>query len=158
MQASKRWDLNLRKKANEFGLDLKFVEAFVKAESNGNSLVVRYEPKWRYFLTPEKFAKKHLITVETEKILQAMSWGAMQIMGTKLRELGFDGMLTEAIDPNISIHYSCKFLKILSDRWIDPKTVAAAYNAGSPIRVPETQLFINEEYACKIMDYYQNGS
>jgi len=79
-------------------------------------------------------------------------------MGTKMRELGFDGMLTEAIDPNISIHYSLKFLKILTDRWVDLKTVAAAYNAGSPIRRADTQLFINEEYACKIMDYYQNGS
>jgi len=47
MANSKRWDLNLKKKAEEFGLELDFVKAIVKAESNGNTLVVRYEPKWK---------------------------------------------------------------------------------------------------------------
>lgn len=145
------------KKANEFGLDPAFVGAMIKVESGGNNLVVRYEPRWRYFLTPEKWAKMNLISVETEQILQAMSWGPLQIMGTKLRELGFDGMLTEAINPEVSGHYSCKFLKQLVDKWVDLRTVAAAYNSGTPLIDPETKLFRNEQYVCKVMESYQSG-
>jgi soluble lytic murein transglycosylase-like protein len=141
-----------KKKAEEFGLDPAFVKAVAMVESNGNPLVVRYEPKWRYFLDPEKWAKKHLITVETERVLQAMSWGPLQIMGTKARELGFDGMLTELADPNISGHYSCMFLKKLFDKWIDPLTVAASYNAGSPLRDPATGQFRNQEYVNRITE------
>jgi len=153
MKNSKKWDS--RKKAAEFGIDPKFVAAIIKVESSGDPSAVRFEPKWRYVLTPEKWAKKNAITVETERVLQSMSFGLMQIMGTKMRELGYDGPLSEAVDHDISGHYACKFLKQLFDKWQDPRMVAAAYNGGSPIMDPKTRLFRNEGYVVKVMKNYK---
>lgn len=144
-------------KAKEFGLDPDLVLAIVMTESGNDTCVVRYEPKWKYFFDTAKFARMNKITEDTEKVLQSMSWGPMQIMGTKLREYGYTGMLTEAIDPNISAHYSCKFLKQLLDKWVDVETAISAYNAGSPARDPVTKKFRNQEYVDKVINHYQGG-
>jgi soluble lytic murein transglycosylase-like protein len=153
MAKSKKWDS--KTKTSEFGLDQAFVDAIIRVESAGNPWAIRFEPKWKYFLTPEKWATKNGITVETERTLQAMSWGLMQIMGTKMRELGYDGPLTQSIDPEISCHYACKFLKQLFDKWGTPEMVAAAYNGGTPITDPQTKLFRNQGYVDKVMKAYK---
>lgn len=152
MAKTKVW--NPGHKALEFGLDKLFVESIIRVESAGNPWAARFEPKWRYFLTPEKWAAKNGITVETERVLQATSWSLMQIMGTKLRELGFDGPLTQGTNPEISCHYACKFLKQLFDKWGTPEMVAAAYNGGTPITDPQTKLFRNQGYVDKVMKIY----
>jgi len=138
--------------AKDHGLDEDFVCAIVKVESNWNPSVVRYEPNWKYFVNPKKFAEKNHITEKTETELQKFSWGLTQIMGGKARELGFDDMLTELISPEIALNYSCIFLKNLLDRYKVYEKVAAAYNGGSALYKTGTQEFRNQQYVDKVME------
>ena len=137
--------------AKSYGLDPDFVCAVVKTESGWRPSVVRFEPKWRYFVSPAAFAKTNGITEDTEQQLQMFSWGLTQIMGGKARELGYTGMLTELIKPELCVELSCQFMRRLFDRYKSYEHVAAAYNAGTPIMDFQTHKFRNQEYVDTIM-------
>lgn len=110
----------------------------------------RYEPNWRYWIDPEKYAQLGKITVDTEKMLQACSWGPMQIMGSVARELGFEDPLPLLFDPGVSVRYAVKKVRTLVDRFENELFVISAYNAGTPRKRPDGT-FTNEQYVAKVV-------
>jgi soluble lytic murein transglycosylase-like protein len=123
----------VQSEAVRIGVPPKLARAIALVESGGNPLAIRYEPAWSYFFQPELFASRNGITVATEKVLQASSFGVMQTMGSVTRELGFNGPLLElAVYPELAIKYGCLKLKSCLDRWGGPSAAIAAYNAGTP--------------------------
>lgn len=125
-----------RTKAREFEIPLHIVLAVIKKESDFNNMTYRYEAGWRYHYNIEQFSRMTKTSFNSEKHLQATSWGLMQVMGTVARELGFFGYFTELCDPGTGIHYGCKKLKSLMDKYSTLDDAIASYNAGSPRRLP----------------------
>lgn len=142
----------VRSIAKNHDLDEDFVCGIVKTESAWRVSAVRYEPQWKYIVTPKKFAEKNAITETTEIELQMFSWGLTQLMGGKARELGYTGPLVELINPEIVVELSCVFLKKLLDKYKIYEYVAASYNAGSPIIDSATKKFRNQHYVDKVME------
>lgn len=115
-------------------IDSNLCSAIAGHETNYDSSKTRFEPRWSYYNTPYYYSNKLGITVETEKVLQAISWGPMQIMGSVCRELGYLDQLTLLVRPELSILYSCRKLRSLSAMYSNEKDVIAAYNAGKPVK------------------------
>ena len=141
----------VRSIAKAHGVDDDFVCGLVKTESHWNEYAVRYENHWKYFVDPTKYAHMNGITMETETVLQKISWGLPQVIGGKARELGYDGPLTELVRPEVVMPYACLFMKKLYDRYKSYDYVAAAYNMGTPILDPKTGKFRNQHYVDKVM-------
>lgn len=142
-------DLVIRKAA-EFSLEPELVTAIIQVESAGNAYATRFEPDWRYLVRPELFAQKLGITIPTEHMLQQFSWGWMQIMGSVARELGFQDHLTKLCDPEINLHFGCKKLRTLTNKYPTTSDVIAAYNAGSPRMVHgryDNQGYVDKVYS-----------
>lgn len=122
--------------AERQGLDPILVQAIVEHESGGDPFVSRYEPHWRYLLSPRDYASRLGITGATEEMLQSMSWGLMQIMGSVARELGYDSHLVRLTDVELGLYWGCKKLKLLSRQYGEESDWIAAYNMGSPRKTP----------------------
>lgn len=127
------------------GLDPKLISAIVLMESTGNPWLTRYEPNWKYFYFQEYFAKTNRVTIQTETIMQATSWGLMQIMGSGARELGFSAEMPRLILPENSLLYGCKKLKKLSVKAQNQNDLIAAYNAGSARKNADGS-YVNQDY------------
>lgn len=145
--------------AAQHKLDPDLVSAIIAVESSFRENVIRYEPEWRYFHHVGMWAGRLSITVETETKLQKMSFGLMQLMGGTARGLGFEGMLTELLLPEVNIRYGCVMLDRLytkyskDDRaWSEP--VVAAYNAGTPRR-GSSGAWTNESYVRRVEKEYK---
>ena len=140
----RRWDLPL---------DL--LRAIVYVESAGDCNAYRYEPhyKWLYNVRedlpvvikpedapgPPGFGGPGVINKWTEFIGQKTSWGPMQVLGAVAREYKFRGYFPKLCHPNLGVHYGCKHLYVMKQRWRikwnTPKgeiALATAYNTGSP--------------------------
>lgn len=140
----------LEREAQAKDLDPDLVVAIASVESNYNSWAVRFEPTWQYFSKPEKYAKKLGITLQTEKILQACSWGAMQTMGAVAREDGFDGPLQQLSLPEVGVQYGCKQLLDMRLKYGDfEDDMISAYNQGSP-KKDHKGLYRNQAYVNKV--------
>ncbi len=153
-----KWALELpwsviRVYAERYGLDPNLIAAIMQAESAGNTYAMRYEPKWKYFLRIEDFAKETISSVDTERVGQATSWGLMQVMGTVARERGFKGWFSELCNPETGIKYGCAHLDVKLAKYRKMDDTIAAYNAGSPIRNTQNQ-YINQNYVDKVLGYY----
>jgi soluble lytic murein transglycosylase-like protein len=142
----------IQAKAEAFGLDPMLVAAIVWQESRGSVYAVRYEPNYRWLFTPEKFADRQGITVETEKNLQKHSFGLMQIMGATARWLGYDGALAALYKPENNLYWGGKYLKLLFEKHKDTAKVVSAYNAGSP-KILESGKFANQNYVDSVLGY-----
>lgn len=143
--------------AEKYNLDPCFISAIIQVESAGNVYAMRYEPRWTYFLDCEIYAKMNNITVKTEAILQACSWGLMQVMGSVARELGHQGSLIELSQARRSIDYGCKKLDQLNQKYSNYSDVAAAYNAGSARpskKNPEE--YVNQTYVEKVLYWFSS--
>jgi len=115
-------------------------------ESSGDPHALRFEPAWKLYKDPVLFCAKNRTTVETEKSMQAHSFGLMQAMGCVMRERGFQGPWALAFDLDINLQAGCKHLKIFIDRCGgDEAQAIASYNAGSPRRNNEGK-FVNQDY------------
>lgn len=123
--------------------------AITEVESNGETTAVRFEPKWKYLYNVEHFAKQCSITIETEQVLQSMSFGLMQVMGSVARELGFTGNLIQLSDPYIGSRYGCAKLGKLFSILKSTDDVIAAYNAGSPLRQKDGT-YVNQGYVDRV--------
>lgn len=138
------------------GIDPMLAIAIAEVESAGDPLAVRFEPGWKYHYNVDNFAKLCRISQDTEQMLQACSFGLMQVMGTVARELGFEGSLIKLTDPRIGAKYGClklsKLFKVLNS--VDD--VIAAYNAGSPIK--KDGKYINQQYVDKVHRAYGRPS
>lgn len=129
--------------------DLDVAVAIASVESSWDTYAVRYEPAWKYLYQVEKFAKSDLITAETEEQLQKMSWGLMQVMGSVCRELGFMHALPMVCEPEIGADLGTKKYAQLFRKYQNEDDAIAAYNAGSPRKVP-SGLYVNQGYVNKV--------
>lgn len=145
--------------ADDYRLDPRVIMAVVRVESAGNPLAVRYEPDYRYLVSPDVWAKRLGLSTATETAMQRMSFGVMQVMGAVAREYGFDGNLLSLVkDPLQALRYGVHHLASMYDRF-GPKSAqglrdfdeaaVAAYNAGSPRRGGNGR-WVNEGYVKKV--------
>lgn len=105
----------------------------------------RFEPGWRYLLTPEVFAVLNTITVETEIKEQMTSWGPMHVMGSVARELGFRDPLPLLFQPETGIRYGCLKLQRIEKIFESEDAVISAYNAGTPRKLVNG-FWANQDY------------
>ncbi len=128
---------------------LDVMDALIHIESSWNPWAVRYERPFAYLLRPEAFAKTSRISLETEAVLQRCSWGLCQIMGGTARDLGFTGLLTTLLDPEVNIPLGVALFKRLSGEYLKVDDQIAAYNAGSVKRKPDGT-YANQDYVDKV--------
>lgn len=149
----KKWVIDLpwgaiHHAAKKHNFDPYLVGALVMQESAGDAMAVRYEAGYRWLYQPEIFARANKITIATEEVLQACSWGLMQCMGANFRQLGYSGPLPAVVDIETNLDFGLRFLTGLAKRYdkhgID--AVIAAYNAGSPRRAADGKSFVNQSY------------
>ncbi len=122
-------------------------------ESGAEVWAYRYEPdaKWQHMAL--SFSKKLNVSFETEVFMQHCSWGLMQIMGFKARELGFDQHLPQLLLPSQGIEWGCKALAKFHSRYnFDLGPTIAAYNAGSAVMTPSGK-YMNQEYVDGVMSW-----
>lgn len=134
--------------AEEFRLDANLIRAVCLHESMGNPWAMRVEQAPhldKYLVAPRTFAERLILSYFTEYTAQRSSWGLMQVMGFKARELGYMGHLSMLCDPAIGLFYGCKNLRQLFDRYGDESDVIAAYNRGS-VGKTEGGMYINQVY------------
>lgn len=130
--------------ADKYGLDHNLVLAIISHETNGNPFKTRYEPAWKYLYFPRECADKLLISVETETVMQSMSWGLMQVMGSVAREKGFSSDLPKLTDPQLGLEYGCMHLKHKLEVYGGNETDAiSSYNAGKVIKT-DGGLYLNQ--------------
>lgn len=139
----------------KYQVDPILVKSICMVESSGVSFKTRFEPDWHYFSQTLFWSNKLGITNETEKKMQAMSWGLGQVMGAVARELGFSGYLPQLCQPEIGLEYCAKKLSQLSLKYKDQKEVIVSYNAGSPVMDISTGLYKNQHYLVRVSEYYR---
>jgi len=133
----------------ELGVDETLALSIARIESGYNAYAIRYEPNFRYSLAIETYAKQNILSYDTEKALQSMSIGPMQVMGLIIREQGYKGNLAEVIaNPKLGIKYGLMKLKSLCNRYENEDHVISAYNAGSVRKI--NGKFSNQAYVDKM--------
>ncbi len=137
------------------GIDPDLAISFAHAESNFDEYAVRHEPNWRYFTSIEIYAARNRISQDTEKVLQACSFGLMQVMGTVARELGFKDNLLMLTRPEIGVKYGCFKIQELMKKYSKVDDVIAAYNAGTPKR-DEKGHYLNAAYVTKVRSIFDD--
>lgn len=138
------------------GVDTNLVLSIAEHESGLNPYVTRYEEKWTYFYKPDLLSNNLGITLATEKIHQATSWGPMQIMGTVARELGYNSYLqTLGVYYIPAIDFGVKKILTLQNKYSDMKDVISSYNQGSPIKDLKGQ-YKNQDYIDDVLKRYRN--
>jgi soluble lytic murein transglycosylase-like protein len=133
------------KYAAKHKLKPEIVYGVIKKESTFDEFAVRFEPHYKWLVTPSK-VKPITCSLATEENLQKTSFGLMQCMGGLLRELGYWGWLSAILaDPEMQIDYGCKYLAKQIGKYGELRGISA-YNAGSPTGS-------NAEYVSKVMEY-----
>lgn len=139
--------------ASEHGLPVWVVRAIVQVESGGIPWAYRFEPDFLRRYVEDKPKRYGAISIESERIGRATSWGLMQIMGQVARERGCEYPYLSALCiPRVGLEYGCRQLAFLRDRYLARwgwDGVIAAYNAGSP-RVLPSGRYVNQEYVDKV--------
>lgn len=130
-------------------IDPMLITAICLQESGGNPLAVRYEPDYRWIDLDRR--RPASCTGDTERVLQSMSWGLMQIMGATARSCGFDRWLTELLDPEVNMYWACYHIERLAGRYTAESDLIAAYNAGSVRRKPSGEL-VNQQYVDAVLE------
>ena len=132
------------------------IMGIIETESSFNPYAARYEPHYRWLVTPEKFFRNYTTNPETEVILQKTSLGLMQLMGANFRKLGYTRPLTAVFeDVDAQIRYGIKFFLNLCKKYESISAAVAAYNAGSP-RKTQTGRYVNQAYVDKVLSNSQN--
>jgi soluble lytic murein transglycosylase-like protein len=133
-----------------FGIEPDLAAGIITVESEWNPLAVRYEGNFHFLVAPDANAEKHGITPITERVLQKCSYGLMQIMGGRARELGFALPLPALFEAKLNIEYGCRCLRDIKRRYTKLEDIIAAYNAGSAKRLP-TGPYLNQSYVDKVL-------
>jgi soluble lytic murein transglycosylase-like protein len=148
------WDL-IEEGAEENRVPKNLVGAIIQTESAGCRYAARFEPRWKYFYLVDNHASQLGITKETETVLQACSYGLMQIMGSVCRELGFQDHLTMLTDPVLNIKYGCMKLKKIAEKYHTQTDIISAYNAGTPVMTTGGN-YRNQAYVTKVSSYLRD--
>lgn len=137
-------------KAKQHGVDPDLLLAIIAVESSWNPWSIRFEPKYQYFYFYNEHASQNHIDPFYEKSLQATSWGLCQVMGGVCRELGYHGMLTNVLQPDVSVQMGCLKIKELMVRYGGEaeSQIISAYNAGSARKL--NGLYVNQKYVDKV--------
>ena len=136
----------IAKEADKAGLDKALVCAIIIKETSGAEFSARFEGSrydvearediirvnWRYTYLIDHFAKLNMTTKMTEYVLQSTSWGPMQLMGSVARELGYSKPLPLLGAASMGIHWGCRKLKSLTDRYSNIEDAISSYNQGNP--------------------------
>lgn len=140
---------NIIEQCLELGVDETLALSIARIESSYNAYAIKFEPDFRYSLSIDVFAKQNILSYDTEKALQSMSIGPMQVMGLVIRELSYKGNLAEVIaNPKLGIKYGLMKLKSLCNRYENEDHVISAYNAGSVRKI--NGKFSNQAYVDKV--------
>lgn len=102
-------------KAEKYSLDFEIVASVIWQESKGRQWAFRFEPaffeKYISNQSPLIGHVPHTISLQSEKIARATSFGLMQIMGQVARERGFEEKeLTQLLIPETNLEWGCRFL------------------------------------------------
>lgn len=100
-----------------YDLPIPLVASIILQESSGESWATRWEEGF-YLKYVAKKQRNDLIghipkniSLATEKLHRACSWGVMQIMGQTARELGFaEDSLVKLCLPQLGLKYGCLYL------------------------------------------------
>jgi hypothetical protein len=143
--------------ANAYKLDDALVSAIIMVESAGSgwNWATRFEGQYAYVVTPQAYAKRLGISIDTERMMQKTSWGLMQCMGATAREMGFLGALPMLTEIDLGLKYGCKKLSILFKLYPKDDDAVAAYNLGSPKRLV-TGEYVNQDYVDKVKSFYRS--
>lgn len=139
--------------ASTYKLDPRLVAAISLVESSGNRWLNRFEPKTnKYVIDAPAHAKFCGIDVPTEVNNQMTSWGYMQVMGFRARELGFALQLTMLADPYIGLVWGCRSIRARAEQFnlTSVQDMIAAHNRGSIARTPDG-FYVNQEYVNKVL-------
>jgi len=149
------YNASLERTCERFGCDPALVAALITVESSWNPYAVRYEPGYQWLYQPEKHAKRHGVTYDTEVALQRVSWGLLQVLGATARELGFNLPLPALCEPQLGIEYGIRYLVGLKRNYMQRDDLIAAYNAGSARKNAEGQ-YVNQRYVDKVKRVLKN--
>jgi soluble lytic murein transglycosylase-like protein len=140
----------IKDSADRHQVDPALVGAIIMQESSGNPMSYRFEKRCGFLVAPKVYAQKLNISLDTEINFQACSWGLMQVMGFRCRELKFDGHLPTLLsDPKLAVEMGVQALKGHSYKYLDDWI--AAYNAGGPRLIAGR--YVNQEYVDKVKDW-----
>lgn len=141
--------------AASHGLDWHVVAAMIMIESAGKPWKARFEPHTeKYTVRVRDSARRLGITVDTEKMFQMCSWGMLQIMGFKAREMGYADDIPKLCHPDLGIEWGCRALKGFLDRYDGIyRHAIAAYNAGSVRTDKRNGLLVNQNYVDKVLQH-----
>lgn len=133
------------------GVDAQLVAAIITVESSWSPWAVRHEPLYSYLSEVEQNAKRSGWSPATERQLQKMSWGLMQVMGATARDLAYQDPLTQLIVPSANLEVGIRYLKTKLARYKgDTEAAIAAYNAGAARRGANGQ-FANQTYVDRVL-------
>lgn len=148
------YDSLIKEQAQFYDVNMVLVKAIITVESNFNPYAIRYEPLWHYFKDVENCAKLVNTTSMTEHVMQATSWGLMQIMGSVARELGYTLPLPALCIPETNIKVGCQKLDSLSKKYDSLGDIVSAYNAGTPTKINGE--YVNKGYVAKVIEAYNH--
>jgi hypothetical protein len=140
----------LEELGKKYALDPFLIGSICQKETAGEKWKSRYEPTTdRYVINAYAYASRLGITQETERLAQMHSWGIMQVMGFKAREIGYTDYLPKLSLLEVGMELGCQILKKLSERYEEESQVISAYNQGSPRKTPGG-LYLNQRYVDQV--------
>ena len=156
--AMRSWLLNLplniiNEVATKMRVEPELIAALVSIESNGNSQATRYERRYRYTLKTKEFARRNVISKDTEIIQQKTSWGLMQVMGGVAREHGYFGPLVKLTNPKLGLRFGIMHFTKFIDKYDDIPSAISAYNQGGAYKKRNGK-FKNQAYVDRILERY----
>ncbi|MGV8130675.1 MAG: transglycosylase SLT domain-containing protein [Candidatus Pacearchaeota archaeon] len=118
--------------ADRYLIDRVFLLALCKTESEFNIYAQRFEPVYPYLYSVKELSEIVGCNRSTMEAAQRTSYSISQIMGAVAYELGFRGWPAELFNPEISLKYSCEYIRRIVDKYDlqEYEEMYAAYNAG----------------------------
>ncbi len=131
--------------ASKFGVDVAMTQAIAMVETNLEPQFAYYDSKYYDFCEPEFYSKIFRIDLCTEINFQKTSWGIMGINGAVARRAGFGSFLPTLINEETNLEWSVRHLSALCAKYPGLSDRIAAYDSGSPFRIPNGD-YINQLY------------
>lgn len=149
--------------AKYYNIDAVLLGAVVQVESAGNPNAVRFEPNFQHTFDIFQLANAIGCSPATMEVMQKMSWGLMQVMGSVAYEQGLGREIepnnkwpSALLQPEVGMRYGCLHLRKKIDQYgAAPDIVYAAYNAGAP-RKTKGGFFLNQGNVDKFLTFYRD--